>query len=112
MTVKQAIAEGLTFTGCWVRSDERIEARESAQYIHKKYKCRAVLVNEDGGVSVYADKKYEQLRYMEALECRLKFIPAAREKLVEQLAELDEEERRLSEKIAEIKELYNIEERT
>lgn len=111
MTVKQARAEGLTFTGCWVRNYERSEARETAQYIRQKYKCKAVLVNEEDGVSVYADEKYENLRHTEDLECRLKNIPAARKRLYDQLAELDEEESRLSEKISEIKEMYNIEER-
>ena len=107
MTVRQARAEGLTFTGCWVRDYERAEARESAQHIREKYKCRAVLVNEEGGIAVYADEKYENLQYMESLECRLNNIPAARKRLMEQLAELDEEENRLEEKIAEIKNMYS-----
>lgn len=107
MTVKQARAQGLTFTGCWVSADDRIEAKESAQHIREKYKCRAVLVNEEGGIAVYADEKYEKLKYMESLECRLNNIPAARQRLLEQLAELDEKENRLEEKIAEIKNMYS-----
>ncbi len=109
MTVKQAKAEGLTFTGCWVRNYEREDARDSAKYIREKYKCRAVLVNEEGGIAVYADEKYENLKRLETLECHLKNIPAARQRLLEQLAALDEEESRLTEKIEEIQQMYGIE---
>lgn len=108
MTVKQARTEGLVFTGCWVRNYEREEARDSAKYIREKYKCRAVLVNENDGVAVYADKKYEDLQRLEELEGRLKLFPVKRQRLFEQLAELEEEEKRLNEKISEIKGFYCI----
>ena len=106
MTVRQATQSELYFTGIWERDYNRARAKASAKEIREKYKCRAILVNEDGGVSVYADKKYENLKHLEHLECLLKNIPATRQRLLNQLAELDEEENRLTEKIAEIKGMY------
>ncbi len=112
MNERQARAEGLEFTGCWVRNYERVEARESAKYIREKYKCRAVVVNEQGGVAVYADKKYFELQRLNDLECRLKLIPCQRQRLLEQLAELEADEKKLSEQIAEIENKYGIVERS
>lgn len=109
MTVAQARAEGLIFTGIWERDYRRNEVRAEAKKIREKYKCRAVLVDEEGGVSVYADRKYETLQRLETLECRLNNIPTARQNLLDQLAELDERESALKEQITAIKTLYGIE---
>lgn len=108
MTEKQARTEDLVFTGIWERNYNRNEAKKMAKEIREKYKCRAVLVNEDGGVSVYADKKYDHLKHLEHLECMLQNIPAARKKLFEQLVEVDEEENKLKEQIAVIKNMYSL----
>ena len=108
MTVRQAQAEGLSFAGCWVRDYERVEARETARHIREDLKCRAVLVNEEGGVAVYAEEKYFELQRLNDLKCRLMYCPAKRKKILEQLAELDEEERRIAEKISEIESKYGI----
>ena len=55
MTEKQALSEGLHFTGIYDSAD-KYELKKRASEIRKKYKCRAVLVDGD---SVYADRKCE-----------------------------------------------------
>lgn len=107
MTVKQAQTNGLIFTGIWERAYNRVVAKERAKQIREKYKCRAILVNEDGGVSVYADEKYSKLCYLETLESMFKNIPNKRQKLLKELEELEQEENQMREKIAQIKSLYN-----
>lgn len=107
MTVTQAQTNGLIFTGIWERSYNRNVAKERAKQIRQKYKCRAVLVSEDGGVSVYADEKYSELCYLETLESMLNNIPNRKQKLLKELAALEQEEKEMREKIAKIKSLYN-----
>lgn len=112
MNVRQARAEGLSFTGVWERLHKRADVAEEAKKIRKNYKCRAVVVNEQGGVAVYADEKYFELRRLNDLKCRLiNYCSAKRQRILEQLAELDEEENRIAEKITEIESKYGIGER-
>ena len=111
MNARQARAEGLSFTGVWERLHKRADVAKEAKEIRKIYKCRAVVVNKQGGVAVYADEKYFDLQYLTTLKCHLRNCPAKRQRILEQLAELDEEEKRLAEKIAEIETKYGIGER-
>ena len=106
MTTRQSQQQGLTFTGIWERNINRNKAKERALEIRRKYKCRAVLVNEDGGVSVYVDKKYNDIQHIERLEAKIRFIPNKKEALLKQLIELEEEEKAIAKKINELKKLY------
>lgn len=106
MTAKQAMKEGLVFTGFWVYTYGKVEALIYAKQTREKYKCRAVLVNTDGGIAVFADKKYSDLKRAEHLEALVNNIPAKRQKLLEQIEELEKEEIRLLGQIAQIRALY------
>lgn len=108
MTGKQARAEGLSFTGVWERSCNRKYAAEEAKEIREKYKCRAVVVSDQGGVAVYAEEKYFALQRLNDLEGRLRCFPFRRQKLLEQLAELDKEQNDVAERIAKIQSEYDI----
>lgn len=108
MNARQAQAEGLSFTGVWEQSYDRKYAAEEAKKIRQKYKCRAVVVSEQGGVAVYADEKYFALQRLNDLEGGLRCIPFKRQKLLEQLAELDKEENDVAERIAKIQSEYGI----
>lgn len=62
MNKKQARAEGLNFTGHYERYWERDKIKNIAAVIRKLYKCRVVMVEEEGGISLYADAKYDAIR--------------------------------------------------
>lgn len=62
MNKKQARAEGLNFTGHYERYWEKDKIKNIAAVIRKLYKCRVVMVEEEGGVSLYADAKYDAIR--------------------------------------------------
>ena len=62
MNKRQARAEGLHFTGHYERYWEKDKIKNIAAVIRKLYKCRVVMVEEEGGVSLYADDKYNAIR--------------------------------------------------
>lgn len=83
MTRRQAEDQGLIFTGRYTsRPWEREEyCVKFAAEIRKKYKCRAVVVPEENGWSVYADEKYEYLKRLEECEVALRNIPIELDRL-------------------------------
>lgn len=93
MTERNARAQGLEFTGVYERSWNSDVAKQRAAEMRKQYKCRAILVNVDGGVSVYADKSYRIQRQIEQYETQLAQVEdrkqALREKYEAELAEID-----------------------
>lgn len=62
MNKRQAYAEGLRFTGHYERWYNRDKVKNIAAVIRKLYKCRVVMVEEDGGVSLFADGKYDAIK--------------------------------------------------
>jgi hypothetical protein len=111
MKEKQAVFEGLQFTGIYERSYNREVAKERAKKIRKEYKCRAVLCEtSSGGVSVYAGLEYFAVKQYDNNMKTLEAIPRRRESLRKEyeanLAELDKQEQRLLEKNEKLKKKY------
>lgn len=75
MNVKQAKAEGLEFTGAWERYYNKADMVKEAAEIRKTYKCRAVVVSDNGGWGIYADQKYRDLKELEHSEQVLELLP-------------------------------------
>lgn len=94
MTKRQAREEGLIFTGHYENYFERNKLKTIAQILRKLYKCRVVMVEEECGVSLYADEKYDALHRLEYVQNMLKHEAKCR-------AEVEERYRQ------ELKELNN-----
>ena len=61
MNKRQARAAGLEFTGHYERWYDRDKLKTIAAVIRKLYKCKVVMVDEEGGTSLYADDKYRAI---------------------------------------------------
>lgn len=101
----------LEFTGWYTRYlDERPKLMERAAAIRKKYKCRARVVTESYGWSIYADQKYRDLHRLEELAKSAKNIPAQKAALKERyekdLAELDKSAEEYFWEIRKIRDKY------
>lgn len=96
MTERQAKRQGLNFTGVYERSYNSDKAKMRAAEIRKEYKCRAVLVTTDGGVSVYADDSYHIRYQAESVKTRLSGIEnrkkRAYDKYLEEIKEIEADE--------------------
>ena len=112
MTIKEAEKQGLIFTGIYESWFNKEKVKDQAQNIRTTYKCRAVVVKEDSGYSVYADSKYWDLTCLELYERKLSYMDSRKRELLEryqkELKELEKEENQLKEKINNIKERYSI----
>jgi hypothetical protein len=64
MNEKQAMNEGLSFTGIYSWDKEKVQQRIKEERI-KRPKARIVQVNTDNGYSAYADNKYDAYRTIE-----------------------------------------------
>lgn len=80
MTERTARRQDLQFTGVYNRTWDSDKSKARAAEIRKKYKCRAVLVNAEGGVSVYADAKYFAARTAEDMKNRLAQVEAKKKR--------------------------------
>ena len=101
----------LRFTGWYTNHMwERPELTERAADIRKRYKCRARVVAESHGWSIYADQKYRDLHHLEELSKCAKQIPyrraALREKFEKELSDLDKEAEDLFLEIRKIRDEY------
>lgn len=112
MTKNQAYDQGLSFSGSWERPWNRHLATEEAKEIRTKYKCRAVVVYDDGGYGIYVDQKYWDLRHLEDLERELSYWPTTitklKDKYKKDLAEAEARQECIVAKIAEIKTNYKL----
>ena len=86
MNKQQATNEGLYFTGMyesqWEHEKvERLKLR--IKNIRKEYKCRIVLVKEEGGYSAYADEKYSDIEIMKSYHTQLYYIESRRKRAEE-----------------------------
>ncbi len=52
MNKQQALNEGYTFQGCWVRSWKKEEAKDRAKQLRKEGN-KAVVISDQGGFGVY-----------------------------------------------------------
>ncbi len=75
MNQSQALSQGLECTGIYERYWNKDEVKARAAAIRKEYKCRAVVVEEDGGYSVYAGEIYRLTNTIKRLESRTKDYP-------------------------------------
>lgn len=113
MTAKNAMAQGLVFTGCWTNAYwEKDMCTKRAAEIRKKYKCKAYVCTDDGGWGVYADEKYDDMQTLERAELFLARIPGelhrAQEKFDTEVAEIHKREISYANTIATIKNKYNL----
>ena len=112
MTRNEAERQGLYFAGIYELWYDKEKVKERAKIIRTKYKCRAVVVKEDNGYSVYAENKYRDLICLELCENKLLYMDSRKRGLLEryqkELKELEEEENKLKEKINNIKGRYSI----
>lgn len=105
MNEKRAQQEGLSFTGIYVRSYESDKAKERAKEIRKQgYK--AVMVQVDGGVSVYAEEKYFIDKQMREIKKRLAAVDRqkeyAKEKYEQELQKIEDNRLRMEKMLAEL----------
>lgn len=110
MTRNEAERQGLCCTGIYELWYDKEKIKDRAQNIRTTYKCRAVVVKENNGYSVYADTKYFDLTCLESYENRLSYMDSRKRGLLEryqkELKELEEEENHLKERINIIKGRY------
>jgi len=105
MNKTTAINQGLDFTGIYERFYNKDIVKAKAAAIRKKYKCRAVVVDDDGGCSVYADKIFCLSESIGRLEKTAEQYHPRRERLKQKfedaLKELDQDEQKTLLKITE-----------
>ncbi|MCA1800137.1 MAG: hypothetical protein LC687_00820 [Actinobacteria bacterium] len=110
MTERQAQQEGLRYTGIWERPWNSDKAKERAAEIRKKYNCRAVMVSQGRGVSVYAEPAYgikqqaeSAQRILENVQARKDAAYASYLKEVENIEAIAEDARQKIAKAQELK---------
>ena len=64
MNKKQAMNEGLSFTGIYSWNKETVQQRIKEER-QKRPKARIILISEDNGYSAYADDKYQAYNVLE-----------------------------------------------
>lgn len=110
MTRNEAERQGLCCTGIYELWYDKEKIKDRAQNIRTTYKCRAVVVKEENGYSVYADTKYFDLTCLESYENRLSYMDSSKKELLKKYLEglkaLEAEEKYLKEKINNIKGRY------
>lgn len=90
------LEEDMQFTGAYTsHADEKSHLVWEAKGIREKYKCKARVVQEYGGWSIYADQKYRDLTRLEKLSLRANKIldekANLREKFEKDMANLEAE---------------------
>ena len=107
MNQSQALSQGLECTGIYERYWNKDEVKARAAAIRKEYKCRAVVVDEDGGCSVYAEDIYNLTKSIERVEAQVKNYPnrkrRLKKKFEDEMDELKREELRIKDALAEYK---------
>lgn len=83
MTSRAAEQQGLVFTGHYERFWDKEKIKNIAATIRKLYKCRVVMVTEEGGYSLYADDKYQAYEHARDMLGRLNRAPATRARIEE-----------------------------
>ena len=108
----QARNEGLSFTGIYEWAYERESLKVRAATIRKEYKCRAILVPDEGkrGLSIYAGQEYFDAKRIEVLTIMTsgysKKLNKLREKYEQELQDLEEDQEK------KLLELSNLKEKT
>ena len=117
MNERQALSEGLSFTGCYKRSYEKELVKAEAKRI-RDLGFRAVVVEEVSsrydrggrrvGYSVYAEEKYFISKILKNLKSNIESFPARRQRAEEDFKKtmegLEKEEKEFQEKIKELEE--------
>jgi hypothetical protein len=91
---RQALSEGLSFTGTYEKTHKKELVKTEAARI-RKLGFKAVIVEVDGGVSVYASKEYFAARQAyetyQLAKHKVTNIPVSIQKFKDEIAKLEEE---------------------